>query len=366
MRYYETANEEVAARLFHAPVPDEPDIDAMESACSGGIFIGFTGLLSVPFFINFDYLINQHVFIFGMSGGGKTFLMKNMMLRLHYMLECSVLLVDFTGEYAEFARFAGCRETGPSVKMQLKQGITYIDLKGYSEAEKVQHAESVLRAVAEVMRSGASRRRLFVIMDEAWKMLGRSAPLNAIVREGRKYSVGLVFASQLVEDAELEAIANVATLFIFRMQNRGSLEKIARNYNIGEEALLRIQNLDVGSCYVVQIRKSAAREAFVLKRVIGIGLKRRIRLDFGGNMVEIEEKRLEAVISGLCKDDTSAFISEIKRSGSVELHSLIYGLMRRGADRRAILRSLEGFGIGDIELSDAFSMAVGGMDEASK
>ncbi len=358
MKHHENASMESVTRLFCAPAVTEPEMRLMEEGALRGIFIGFSELLAVPYFLNFDSLINQHVFVFGMSGAGKTYLIKNIMLRLYAMLGSRMILIDFTGEYAEFAVFAGCDaiECRHADRLALSEGIAYFNLKGKTEAEKVSCAERILGVVARDMRT--TNRRTFIILDEAWKILGKGAGLEVVVREGRKYSTGLLFASQLVEDVELESIANVATLFVFRMQNRESLERLARNYNLSEGDLLRIQNLGVGSCYVVQIRNSGERDAFVLRRVVGVELRKWIKLVFGEGMIEVDEEKIKVMLDRLCRSAAQSALSEIKMGGHVELHKMIGILMRHGAERRKVLHALMELGIDECELADAFAMAI--------
>ena len=116
-----------------------------------------------------------------------------------------------------------------------RRGIVHVDLSGIpSEPNKVRAAEGILAGIAENMRraDGLEGRRVFVMLDEAWKLLRESRALETILREGRKYRHGLIFSSQLVEDVDLALLSNAATLFAFRLQNSQSLERLARNYNL--------------------------------------------------------------------------------------------------------------------------------------
>lgn len=355
--------------LLSIPRLEEPKYEDILKACRGGIFIGCSEIFNIPFFIDFDFLINPHVFIVGMSGGGKTYLTRNLMLKLHVCLNATVIVIDFTGEYKAFVEASGDSEVAArdlEKRMQDKKGIIYINLKGYNENNKISMAEYVLERIVYFMRQQSVNgpKRIFVVLDEAWKLLGRNKALEMIVREGRKYNTGLIFASQLVEDTEVPILGNISTLFVFRTQNKKSLDKLSKNYGISSEQLARIQNLDVGSCFLILLYKANVKEAFVIKRITGIDVKSYSRIGLGENMIEVDSRNLEAVIKGLCKDDPSELILEINGNGYIELQELIKHLILLGADRRRILSSVRGMNISDAEIADAFSFAIEKLGES--
>jgi hypothetical protein len=232
----------------------------------------------------------------------------------------------------------------------------------------VDAASNVLQEVVRVMRSRPldSEERIFVLLDEAWKLLKDNADLKIMIREGRKYRLGLILASQLIEDLELPMLASSASLFIFRVQNKKSLDKLSKNYGFGEKTIATVQNLDVGSCLAIQIYKSGMREALVIRRVLGVSMKKYLGITFGDIMVEIEEDVLTAVIRRLCEKDPSALLAEISEGRRIELQNLIRRLMLFGAERRAILNSMRSLGIEDYEIADAFALAIEEMGEADE
>jgi|GEM_PF-1516048 DNA helicase HerA-like ATPase len=358
--------------FFYVPQRIEQSFSKAIESSSGGVFIGSSFVYSMPFFVDFDALINPHMFILGMSGGGKTFLMKNLLLKIHAVLESTLVVIDFTGEY-EMASELQTREEREALDpiSYMEEGghrVLYFNLKSLSEKEKVNAASNVLQEVVKVMRSRPldSKERIFVLLDEAWKLLKDNADLKIMIREGRKYKLGLILASQLIEDLELPMLASSASLFVFRVQNKKSLEKLSKNYGFGEKTISTIQNLEVGSCLAIQIYKSGMREAMVVRRVLGVSMKKYIGIAFGDIVVEIDEEELAAVIRRLCEKDPSTLISEISDGRSIELESLIRRLMLFGADRRAILNSMRGLGIEDYEIADAFALAVEQMGETNE
>ena len=85
--------------------------------------------------------------------------------------------------------------------------------------EQVQRAAGafVLRKVyREMFRWGQTRQlRLAVVLDEAHR-LARDVTLPKIMKEGRKYGVAVVVASQGVEDFHPDVLGNAGTKVAFR------------------------------------------------------------------------------------------------------------------------------------------------------
>jgi Helicase HerA, central domain len=353
------------APLMCIPVLYEPRIDAVEKGAKDGVFIGCTRFL--PYFLDFDVLMNPHVFVCGITGSGKTYLMKNLMLKLYAIMDSLVIVVDFTGEYKGFVDLVGERSVLPShvaaVVEGRSKGIVHVDLSGIAgETNKVRIADDLLVDIVENMRSkhNLNGRRIFIMLDEAWKLLRKSKSLETMLREGRKYRHGLIFSSQLIEDVDLALLSNSATIFAFRLQNSQSLESLARNYNLQDCEIGRIQNLNTGSCAVLQTNASNRRGLFFIERVAGAEVERFFKIIASGSMeMEVQKRKLEEEIKTLCGSErASKILRNAEEAGYVELGGLIGELIISGADRRRILASLRNLGLRDNDLADAFALAI--------
>lgn len=364
MKYYQATGSEIVSRFFYIPNKIEQSAEKSIESSSRGIFIGRSRIYSVPFFLDFESLINPHTFILGMSGGGKTFLMKNLLLKARAVLNSTILVIDFTGEYKSALDLQSEKELSAidplSYMGEDGYRTLYFNLSGLREEEKIVAAGNILDEIVRTMRlrSLDAEERIFILLDEAWKLLKGDRNLEVIIREGRKYKVGLVLASQLIEDLEVPLLASSGTLFIFKIQNKRSLERLSKNYNLDERTVEEVQDLEVGSCLAIQVHKSGVREAFVISKVVGVSMKRYVGIMISDIMMEIEEERLGAIIRRLASKDPSALISEISGNRSVELHDLVKKLMLLGANRKAILNSLRELGLEDHEVSNAFAFAI--------
>lgn len=344
-----------------------PDLYAQSSEESSanaqhGIYFGMAG--KMPCFIDFDSAINPHMFISGVTGSGKTYLMRSLMLKLSMISGFLILLIDFTGEYAPFVEFAGERETSIEEFSRLlpikKSGILYVNLRGKGkEREKVEKADVLLGCVIENMRAADCANRVFVFLDEAWKLLQESKSLQILLREGRKYGHGLVFSSQLIEDVDFAMLSNAANLFILRLQNKQSLDRMARNYKLDQNRIQVIQKLGVGGCCVMQMLKSGKRSFFLIDRLRGVELPEFEKLSAGGKMqLEIEKERFEGAIRGFCGPGSLEKVMLAKqKEGYVELSGMVRLLAEGKARSRDILAAMRALGIGDDVIADSFAAA---------
>ncbi|MDE1828426.1 MAG: ATP-binding protein [Candidatus Micrarchaeota archaeon] len=350
------------SKLAHMHYSDEPFPSLTQNSL---IYIGNTRSDSSPFFLDPSCLINPHIFVFGMSGSGKSYLIKSMMVRMSVFASSRVLLIDFTGEYREFVEHLFYKETEiESLDDALETGgICYFNLMRLGEQQKQLSAKRILERVLEGARIRGPRTdyNLFVVLDEAWKLLLNHDTLGVLIREGRKYGIGLILASQLLGDISEAFLSNVATIFAFRIQDGQSIGALSRSYELDSEKANAIQNLDVGSCLVLQIYKGQSKGSFFIDRVKGVQLARSFSLKSGDKMrIEIEDARFTRFLKGLSLSESQISVVKSFFAGdySVELSRLISELISLGADRREILRGLRGIGFGEDEIADAFADAV--------
>lgn len=120
--------------------------------------------------------------------------------------------------------------------------------------EEVQRfaASFILRRVYREMFTWPQngRMKLAVVLDEAHRM-AREVTLPKIMKEGRKYGVGVIVASQSADDFHKEVLGNAGTKIVFRTNFPASKEvaKLLRGRN-GVDLSQPIEKLDVGVAYV--------------------------------------------------------------------------------------------------------------------
>lgn len=363
-----TSNE--ISRFMCMPFVQEPDNDDVLNLHETGVFIGNSQKFNMPVFINPENTLNPHMLICGMTGGGKTFLARSIVARLHVFLGANIIVVDFTGEYAQvMSNLSTCPTNNISGMFGESIGIFYSDLHGLKERQKIMAASNMLDEIADLMRSReyGFKRRLFILLDEAWKLVENNKGLEAIIREGRKYGIGLITSSQLLHDTNSNILSNMATLFIFKTTSKSSLERLAKSYNLSDKELLSIQNLDLGGCFLIQLNKSGSRSAFQIRKVIGINESELFGIKSGANMeIKIEKERLYAIIESLCGIQKLEIIEKLSESKSVDLTKLISLMIMYGAERAAVLKEIKKMGFTDHDIADSFSIALNVIDNAKQ
>ena len=120
--------------------------------------------------------------------------------------------------------------------------------------EEVQRfaASFILRRVYREMFAWPqdSTMKLAVVLDEAHRM-ARDVTLPKLMKEGRKYGVGVIVASQSADDFHKDVLGNAGTKIVFRTNFPASKEvaKLLRGRN-GVDLSQHIEKLDVGVAYV--------------------------------------------------------------------------------------------------------------------
>ena len=362
MRDYKIFGSREVSKLFVICKKIEPSYDEILKTARNGIFLGNSEVYSVPCFFNPELPINSHVFIAGMSGSGKTYLMKNLIIKSGVFLRSKIILIDLTGEYKAFADFLDARVVKNRKNIfDEDNGVAYIALDKLAEERKIATASKVLQYIITNMRERGTRADsdgIFLFLDESWKILSKEDSLNTLIREGRKYKVGLVLASQLIEDISPEMLGNMASVFIFRTQNRESLQILAKNYGLSKDIIAKIQNFEVGRCLLIQNHKEGRRDSFIIRKISGFEMRPFVILQFGDCLyIRVDRIKLSKMIKSICRIEASNVIPDASES-HVRLSELIIKLIINGSDRNDILFLLRKLGIEDKEIADGFGMAI--------
>jgi hypothetical protein len=141
-----------------------------------------------------------------------------------------------------------------------------VDLSGLT-LETVQLAAGafILRKVyREMFRWGqAGKLRLAVVLDEAHR-LARDVTLPRLMKEGRKYGVSVVVASQGMSDFHRDVLGNAGTKIIFRTNYPES--KASAGFlrgSAGQDLSQQLEQLSVGSAYVSVPDHVRARKVYM-------------------------------------------------------------------------------------------------------
>jgi DNA phosphorothioation-dependent restriction protein DptH len=121
--------------------------------------------------------------------------------------------------------------------------------------ESIQMAASafVLRQIYKDMFTWgtANRLRLAIVLDEAHR-LAKDVTLLKLMKEGRKYGISVIVASQGMKDFDPEVLGNAGTKVIFRTNypDSSKLANFIRPRRGGEELAEQIEGLQTGQAFV--------------------------------------------------------------------------------------------------------------------
>lgn len=324
------------------------------------IFLGTGERHGRHLFLDFESLVNPHLFIIGMSGSGKTYLMRSLLLKMCACTDNEIIVIDFTGEYLCINEFVSENAANRHGNGNTHSRIRYFGMERLEENRRREKVENVLSEIAAQMKASglSNNRKVFVFLDEAWKAIGLSKSLTTILREGRKYGVGLIMASQLLGDIESGMLTNSSGIFVFRIQDEDSVRRLAADYGISTESICAMSDLGRGSCMVIKTLRGGGREIDILKRVVGVSLHKSIKVAARGGAVEIGEAIFLKMIREVSRKDPSALISELSSKKRIGIVALVESLIGLGAEKLRILSMLRRVGFSDSEIAEAFSFAI--------
>lgn len=134
----------------------------------------------------------------------------------------------------------------------------HFDLSGLEGHEKGMVGEAFLLdawhtcremgALPEPAKNDAERFRLFIIVDEAHLLnMGRNpnakgSILDTLIREGRKFGICIVLATQSIDDLSDTVRKNAAAWMVFRLNDDAEARILARKFRVLPDAFLGLKN----------------------------------------------------------------------------------------------------------------------------
>ncbi|MEM3827478.1 MAG: DUF87 domain-containing protein, partial [Candidatus Micrarchaeaceae archaeon] len=102
MRQYSISNSRIAAGRICIFRPSEPC-----GSEEGGIYIGRSLIYRLPFFLDASRLVNPHITVVGMSGSGKSYMLRSIIIRERVYCNAKIFVLDWNGEYRSTIEFLG-------------------------------------------------------------------------------------------------------------------------------------------------------------------------------------------------------------------------------------------------------------------
>jgi hypothetical protein len=162
-RFEETTNRELGQRMIFAH-PPEPPPELLMADPLNSIYIGRTRLMKVPFYWSFDKLTNPHIAIVGVTGAGKSYLVKTFLTRAALVWKTNALILDWAGEYVDWVKQAG----GEVIELGGKNAINLMDLGGNSPLNRTRQIMRTLEILFESTGKDEEKRVLEEAIEEAY------------------------------------------------------------------------------------------------------------------------------------------------------------------------------------------------------
>ena len=257
--------------------------------------------------------------------------------------------------------------TKPTMPLSsLLSGLVCVDLHSLpTETLRSLAGLSILQFVKESMR--ASQRaptpqpRLFVVVDEAWKIASdERSDVVSIVREGRKYGFGLIVASQNPTDVHKSIFSNAGTMMLFRLTHAPERNYVRSSLSYSDFYEEESHSLSVGQALVHLefAQPSACPRNFILHKVDGEELLVTLHLGGGGMDLEFERNELSSRLLsfGLTDAQSRSMLAEFeRRSFSLSASEFSALLEKFGYSRASAISLLRELGASERDLLSALA-----------
>ena len=192
--------------------PPEPAPEMLLSLPSSSIYLGKTLLLHVPFFWNPKKLVNPHICICGITGSGKSYLIKSFITRARLIFGARALILDWAGEYSEWVRLAG----GKVVSFG-KDGLNLLDLGGSTAHARTRQVVESLEMLTDLQSFPKQRRLTEDAIEQAFLSMGLKLhqPMRRKKRQPTLEQVHAILKKNSSRDPEAaEAARRIRTLLL--------------------------------------------------------------------------------------------------------------------------------------------------------
>ena len=163
MRFTDTTNRHVGERMIFSH-PAEPPPELLLNDPLNSIYIGKTRMMKVPFYWTYEKLTNPHIAIVGVTGAGKSYLVKSFLTRAALVWNTNALIIDWAAEYVDWVSQVG----GKVIELGEKNSLNLMDLGGNSPLNRVRQIMRTLDILLENRARDDEKRVLEEALEEAY------------------------------------------------------------------------------------------------------------------------------------------------------------------------------------------------------
>jgi DNA helicase HerA-like ATPase len=223
---------EIAKRAFLSR-PPEPPAGVLMGDPFQSLYIGTTKIFKVPFTWSVINLTNPHIAVVGITGAGKSYFVKTLLVRANYVWNTNAIIIDFAGEYKAWVKQSG----GIVVSLGKGDYLNIMDLSAMKPLDRTKQIMNSFEILTDILQYPEQRR----ITEEAIEQ----SYLNA----------GFILSENAAADRDAPTLKNVISLLQEKLQE-GTYEYPAELENAiyrlrqfareGEDYFAKKSTLDLG------------------------------------------------------------------------------------------------------------------------
>ncbi len=167
LRLQNIMSNDIAKRSFMSR-PPEPPAGVLLNDPHQSIFIGTTKLFRVPFAWSFLNLTNPHISVVGITGAGKSYLVKTFLLRASYVWNSNAVIIDWAGEYKTWVNQSG----GTTVSLAKGAYLNIMDLSGMRPLDRAKQIITSFEILTDLADYPEQRRLTAETIEQSYVNAG--------------------------------------------------------------------------------------------------------------------------------------------------------------------------------------------------
>jgi DNA helicase HerA-like ATPase len=160
-------SKEVAKRSFLSR-PPEPPAEVLINDPFKSIFIGTTRIFKVPFSWTFSNLSNPHISIAGITGSGKSYFIKTLLIRASYIWNSNAIIIDWAGEYKPWV----AQSSGVIISLGKGDYINVMDLSGMKPLDRVKQIITSFEILTDLSAYPEQKRLTEEALEQSYTNMG--------------------------------------------------------------------------------------------------------------------------------------------------------------------------------------------------
>lgn len=354
MEVREHLTSQMAQRLFLVH-PPEPTPKLLLSDPTEGIYVGKTRWLNVPVFWNYNKLINSHIAIVGITGAGKSYLVKTFLTRAALVWNSNAIILDWTGEYNRWVRQAGGR-----VITLGKESLNLLDLAGLKIPERIKQIMSAFEILLDLHNFPDERYDIEEALEETYdkKRKPTLVDLVAFLEKKKKKHAARLLKTFLVEGSDF-----------FSRESTLELDKLAESglvcidlHSLPTEEMRSLTGLTILQFLKEKMRREALQEEKGIKLFVVVDEAWKIASDDRSDVITIvrEGRKYNFSLIVASQNPTDMHKTIISNVGTMFILRLVLReykdyIMNSLNYSQYIDDAISAFGVGDAAVNMIFS-----------